>query len=69
MEPEIVCSVDDNKYIVKEWYWIDDDFYIETKCGKIITLPNAYISKLSYNFEGQTECNEDITMVGNNKEW
>ena len=61
--------MEDKQTFAKYFYWIDDDFYVETTDGQTIMLKNAYISKLSYDFEEPYNGDNKITMVGNNKEW
>ena len=46
------------KYDVKDMWWKGDDFFIETKDGKVIKLTGAYIS----NYERDVGENDYITV-------
>lgn len=56
-----------NMPIVTDYYWIDDDFYVEYQDGTKMVFKKAYISSIKY--EGlDYNNNENIALVGNNKE-
>jgi hypothetical protein len=57
-----------NKKIISFW-WEENDLFLEDEDGEIIRLENTYISNIKYYFDDNNIETENITIVGNNKEW
>lgn len=57
-----------DKKIISFW-WEENDLFLEDEDGTITKLENAYISNIKYSFDDNNIETENITIIGNNKEW